>query len=584
LEESRLMDTDAPRPPGPAAPTPLATAATHAPSVAGSLSGALRAVSGMTFLSRLFGLVRDVLLVRIFGDSAIGSAFSAAFTIPNTFRRLFGEGALSAAFIPEYTQAHKSDPARAGSLASLTILVLTIVTSALCLLIQLALVAVIIFAPHDADRSLSLWLTIAMLPFMPLVCIAAILAGMLQVHGRFAASAAGPVVLNAFIIAVGMHAILTGTKGGPITAFALAGATVLSGLTQVLWFRKLLRANVTWTRAFAPAREAAARMFRKFIPVVIGMGTLQINTFLDMLITMWPIWVGPTVMGLTYPMDDASASILAFTQRLYQFPLGVFGIAVATAAFPLLARHADEPGKFADVIRRGLRLSLFIGLPASLGLIAVRTDLTTTLFGGGSADTGFSAAGLERSAFVLLAYAPGVWAYSINHVLTRSFYARGDTATPMRVSIAMVFINLLLNLSLIWSMKEAGLALATSLTAMLQCLILGVILRSRLRSDPRAAAADAARENLHLLDGPTARAMIRTAIASAIMFAGVLLLLHFWSSIFPAALAPHTPERWRDHAFRLICATAVGAALFAGASLALRLPELRWLLSPRSAR
>jgi peptidoglycan biosynthesis protein MviN/MurJ (putative lipid II flippase) len=138
----------------------------------------------------------------------------------------------------------------------------------------------------------------------------------------------------------------------------------------------------------------------------------------------------------------------------------------------------------------------------------------------------------------------------------------------------------MLNLSLIWSMKEAGLAMATSLTAMLQCIILGLILRGRLRTDPRGVAGD----NLHLLDAPTARAMIRTAIASAIMFLGVLALLHFWSSIVPAALAPHSPERWRDHAFRLLCATAIGGGLFAGASLALRLPELRWILSPRSAR
>jgi putative peptidoglycan lipid II flippase len=203
-----------------------------------------------------------------------------------------------------------------------------------------------------------------------------------------------------------------------------------------------------WTRDFAAAAPAGRTVLQRFGPVALGLGTLQLNTFLDTLIAMWPTWVGPTILGAAYPLDEASNVILSLTARLYQFPLGVFGIAIASAAFPLLARHADNPPLFIETLRRGIRLSLFVGLPASAGLVLVRSDITSVLFGHGS--KGFSVEGLERSAAVLLGFAPAVWAYSLNHVLTRGFYARGDTRTPMRVSIAVMLLNLGLNVSLIW--------------------------------------------------------------------------------------------------------------------------------------
>src|SRR5262245_18012329 len=121
-------------------------------------------------------------------------------------------------------------------------------------------------------------------------------------------------------------------------------------------------------------------MLKRFFPVLIGMGTLQINMFLATAITMWPIWVGPTLWGLAYPLDKGSTVVLSNAERLYQFPLGVFGIAVATAIFPLLSRHADEPAHFAQTLRRGLRLSLFIGLPSSIGLFLVRLDAIDVLY------------------------------------------------------------------------------------------------------------------------------------------------------------------------------------------------------------
>jgi putative peptidoglycan lipid II flippase len=411
----------------------------------------------------------------VFQDTAIGSAFATAFAIPNMFRRLFGEGALSAAFIPIYTQAQRDGAPEADRLASLTVAILGAVTGAITLVVEVVLLCILFLTPGTPDRDLSVQLIMVMLPFMPLICIVATLAGMLQVHGKFAAASSGPLILNAFMVAVGGYLLATHQHGSAVTAFIMGVATVGSAVTQLLWFLRLLRPHVAWTIDYRAAVPRARLMLRRFVPVAVGLGTLQINAFLDILISMFPIWFGPTLLGYAYPLDGKSAIILTTAQRLYQFPLGVFGIAVATAVFPMLARHAHEPEHFTDTLRRGLRLSFFIGLPASVGLLLVRLDATAVLFSGGT--SGFSADGVLRTAAAVAGFAPGVWAYSLNHVLTRAFYAQGDTRTPMKIAVAMVGLNLVLNLTLIWWLREAGLAWSTSISATVQCAVLVVAAR-----------------------------------------------------------------------------------------------------------
>jgi len=523
----------------------------------GGLAGAVRTVSGITFLSRLGGLFREVLMARVFGDTALGSAFAAAFAIPNMFRRLFGEGALSAAFLPEYTGAEKADPAHAQRFASLTVGSLAIFTCLLTAVIEIALLLTLWLVPHSPDRDLSLRLIMVMLPFMPFICIAAILGGMLQVHGRFGPPASGPLVLNGFIIGVGLWHVWQGTIGDRSTAYALGIATTLSGVSQAAWFMFLLRRHVRWTRAFGDARDRARRMVRRMVPVLVGLGTLQVNSLVDQLVAMWPIWIGPMFLGFHYPLDPASGIILSAGQRLYQFPLGVFGIAVATAVFPVLSRQADEPEHFAVTLRRGVRLSLFIGLPASVGVLLVRHDAMSVFYSFDS--RGFSAGGIARGAAVLLGYAPAIWAYSLNQLFSRAFYARGDTVTPMKVALGMVALNLALNWTLIWWLGEAGLAWSTSISATVQCLLLGWLCRSRL-----GAAT---------LDSETAAGIARVALAAAVMGAAVWTTLHF---LGPA-------QHWKGHALRLGAACGVGLISYPLLSVALRVTELRWLLHRSAA-
>jgi putative peptidoglycan lipid II flippase len=528
-----------------------------------ALGRAVQAVFSVTLLSRIGGLARDVIVGRLFGDTALGSAFAAAFAIPNTFRRLFGEGALSAAFIPLYTKAARDgDPQRADQFASLTLTWLGLITGLLTVLIEAVLLLVLWRVAGDPDRDLSIRLIMVMLPFMPLICLTALLAGMLQVHGRFAASASGPLLLNGFMIVLGGYFLLTNQLAGPGVAYALGAATVASGLTQTVWFAFLLRRHARFTTDTAPARAEGRLLLRRFFPVLLGLGTIQISALIDTLIAMWPIWVGPTVLGHAYPLDERSNIILAAMQRLYQFPLGVFGIAVATAAFPLLSRHAAEgeagSQRFLETLRRGLRLSLFIGLPASVGLIVVRHDIAATLYGGGGA-SGFSAEGLARSAAVLMGYAPAIWAYSLNHVLTRAFYARGDTATPTRISIAMVLLGLLLSLLLIWPLREAGMAWSTSIIATAQCSLLAWLLARRM--------------GVRLIDRELLVAGARIGAAVMVMTVACVVL---------AALLPEA-TRWRDHALRLTLLTGTGAASYGLAAFVLRAPEWRWLITRRAA-
>lgn len=523
-----------------------------------ALAGAVRAVSGVTLLSRLGGLVRDVLVVLVFGDTAVGSAFWAGFAIPNMFRRLFGEGALSAAFIPEYAGTDKADPAAAQRFASLTVAALAAVTSILTAVIELGLLAALWLLPADADRELSIRLIMVMFPFMPFICVTAILGGMLQVHGRFGPAASGPLVLNGFMIAVSLWHLLTGSVGENATAYTLGVATTLSGLTQAVWFVILLRPHVRWTRAWDEARPRAKRMLARMIPVLIGTGSMQLGSLMDTLVAMWPTWVGATLLGFVYPLDEGSNSILAAAQRLYQFPLGVFGIAVATAVFPTLSRQADDAGQFGETLRRGLRLSLFIGLPASVGLLLVRHDVMPVLFHFGN--RGFSADGLLRAAAVLAGYAPAIWAYSLNQLFTRAFYAKGDMATPMRVGIATVVLNALLTWALIWPLREAGMGWSTSFAATAQCLTLAWLAHRRL--------------GITLLDRPALEGIARLVLLAALMGAAVWAV----QTILPAAAS------WRQHALRLASACASGALVYPVLSLLLRAPELRWILHRAPAR
>lgn len=507
-----------------------------------------RTVGGLTLISRVFGLGRDLVTVRVFGDTAVGSAFAAAFAIPNMFRRLFGEGALSAAFIPEYTRMSDDDPAKADAFASLTIGLLAMVTGVITIIIELALLLAVVMSADNPDRAYSLKLVMVMLPFMPMICVAAILGGMLQSHGRFGPWAAAPILLNICIIGASVPFFFVVNADAASWAYPIGIAAVFSAVLQVLWSMWALRGRVKWTRGVSSAKSEARLMLGRMVPVIIGLGTLQLNTFVDTLIAMYPNWVGPTFFGHDYPLDESSNAILFYAQRLYQFPLGVFGIAVATAAFPALSRVAGDKERFSEMLNRGVRLSLYIGLPASVGLLVVGGALVRVLYSGFG--DGFSESGILRASTVLVGYSVAVWAYSLNQLYTRAFYAQGDTRTPMRIALVMVGINISLNFTLIWWFREAGLAWSTAICAILQMIFL-------------ARASGRKTSGVNALGRPV-----------WLMLAGSLFM---GLGIYGIAQVWDIPSQWSMQLLRVLAICAIGAAFYLIWSILWKMEEPRWI-------
>lgn len=539
---------------------PAPTRASRRHDAGGGFVAAARTVAGVTALSRVFGLVRDAVCSRIFGAGPVWSAFAFAFVIPNLFRRLFGEGALAAAFIPEYARLREQDPPLADRFASATTALLLLLLAGLTLLGELLLLTLLRTLEFDQAGALAIRLTMVMLPFMPLVCMTALLGGVLQTHDRFAPTAAAPILLNVGMIG---GALLGGALLGAAletTAMLVAIGVVLAGVAQVAWSLHALRGRMRWTRVFDGARAPLRTLLKRMGPSVVALGALQLSTLIDALIASWPILVGPTItlplLGeRAYPLDEASNAVLFFTQRLYQFPLGVFGVALATAVFPALARAARDAPLFGATLARGVRLALFIGIPASVGLIAVRTDLARVILGGGL----FGASDVQRVSLTLLGYAPGVWAYATTQVYTRSFFALGDTLTPMRVALITVGANLILNLALIWPLGEAGLAWSTSITGAGQCLALALLARRRAHAD-------------HSVLWRSAGWTCALAAAMALALAGASLV---WPS-------PASPA-WAISLLRLLTLVALGGGVFVALALAASRPELRWLAQRRTA-
>ncbi len=509
-----------------------------------------RTVAGLTLVSRVTGLARDAVLSRAFGAGGLMDAFFFAFMIPNLFRRLFGEGALAAAFLPVYSRLRDDDPDAARRVASVVLGRLMILLGAAVAVAEGLLIA--IDALHAAPDPLPLRLMMIMLPYMPLVCAVALLGAILQVHGRFGPTAAAPIILNlAMIAAATLGGLAFATDRAAVILVAIA--VVLAGGLQVGWSLAALRDDRVWIRDRSGVDAHVRAIMRTAGPMILGLGVLQLNTFFDGVIASYPTTVGATIFGVDYPLDEGAMASLSFAQRLYQFPLGVFGIAVATAIFPELAKAAQDDDAFGDIVRRGLRLVVFIGLPASVGLILVARPLTAVLLQGGE----FTADDAARVAFVLTGYAPAVWAYSMIHVLTRAFYARDDSMTPVKVAIAMVALNLALNCTLIWTpLREAGLAWSTAICAMIQ-----VIALARLTSAKHGVGPDRT----------VWMSWSKTALAVALMT----------GALFACGLILDDAPTWTAAAVRLAVLTAIGAGVMFAAARGLGMPEWRWALGRR---
>ncbi|MFP4560218.1 MAG: murein biosynthesis integral membrane protein MurJ [Thiohalorhabdus sp.] len=421
-------------------------------------------ISAMTLISRILGFVRDMVLARVFGAGMATDAFFVAFKLPNFFRRMFGEGAFATAFVPVFTEyrEQRSGEELQGLLAAVSGVLAVVVAAVTLLGMAAAPLLVWGLAPGFGDDPEKMALTADLLritfPYLFLISLVALAGGVLNTFGRFAAPAFTPVLLNvAMILAAGVAAPYFEV---PIAALAWG---VLAGGVLQLGFQWpfLRRLGMAVRPRFRPGHPGVRRIARLMGPSMLSVSVAQISVLIDTI--------------LASLLAGGSVSYLYYADRLVQFPLGLFGIALGTAILPTLSRLVSQ-GRDADygvTLDRALRMILTIGAPATAGLVLLGYPILATLFQYGEFDASATAA----TYWALAAYALGLMAFIGVKVLAPAFYSRQDTRTPVRIAVVALLANIVLNLALIGPLAHAGLALATSLASFLNA---GLLLRTLL--------------------------------------------------------------------------------------------------------
>ncbi len=414
-------------------------------------------ISLLTVVSRVLGLLRDSLTAGIFGAGAFTSAFITAYRLPNLFRRLLGEGSLTAAFLPTLQEAlHERGRPGAFALLNKVVSWLVVVT---CGLVGLAM---IIFSqsrrfPAQGEKwYLAADLTVILFPYLAFVCIAAAFNAALNVFERFTEPALSPIWLNlAWIAALGGAGLhFAHTPLGEmhwLCAGVLVGGFLQMSVPAVVLMREGWRPRFDF--ALSPqVREIAALM----APGFFGSAIYQVNIF---------------VAGvLAYAVSDSAATLLFYANRLMELPIGVFAIAVSTVVYPLIARHAVERkfAAMAEDYRKGIRLILVINVPAALGLALLSKPIIGVLFQHGE----FKADDTHAMAPILALFAIGMPFFSVVNLTVRAFYALKDTKTPVRIAAVDFVVNLVLSLVLMRRFGAPGLVLASTTAIIVQTLLL----------------------------------------------------------------------------------------------------------------
>jgi putative peptidoglycan lipid II flippase len=527
-------------------------------------------IAGCTLTSRVTGLIRDMLLVHAFGAAWALDAFFYAFQLPNLFRRLFGEGALAAVFVPTFTRALEAEgrPA-AWQVLARTLALLTVTIVVVIMVIEGIVLAIWLLNP-DVDR-LILGLTALMLPFMLTICVVALLSSILNCVGSFVPAALMPVVLNLVMIAgIAWLGPAIGGDDPQQQTFGVAISVLAAGALQlVLLVPVLRRQGVTLGWSLQTRDPHVREMSRKMLPVLFGQGVLLIGTFLDAQIcVLFTHTGGPLVahvfgVSFDYPLAEGALSAITVAQRLYQFPLGVLGISLAVAALPTfsrLATHRDWAGWTGEVTRT-LRLAVFVGLLTGGLMIALAEPIVRLLF----EYRNFDAADTARSARVMRFYGLGMWAFCAQHIILRGFYSVGDVRTPVKISCVLVPINLALSLVLIWfeGIRESAFAISTSTTSTLAVLVGLKLLQRKTETQliGRSALWAAAR-------------MLAAAVVSALV---VLGLRRLWGSSLAESVDLAVFRRVVD----TLGALVLGCGVFLALTALLRLPETRLVLRYR---
>lgn len=409
-------------------------------------------VGGWTLVSRILGFARDMLIAAFIGTGPIADAFFVALKLPNLFRRLFGEGAFNAAFIPAFTGLlHTEGASAARRFAEEAFAVMAFWLGLLTItgeifMPQLMIVLAPGFAETPEKFALAVTLSRITFPYLILICLAALVSGVLNGLERFTAASASYVLFNIISIAC----MLWMTPYVPTVGHALSWGVTISGVAQLGLLMLAVRRGGMALHIPRPRMTPQMRLLmRRMAPGLVGAGVTQLNLTVDVIIASL--------------LPPGTVSVLYFADRVQQLPLGVIGTAVGTALLPMLSRQvrAGEAALAIGTLNRAIEYGLFLTLPAAAALTVCAQPVMLVLFGRGA----FDMESVRLSSQALAAYALGLPAFVLVKILAPAFFARGDTSMPVKIGVGSVVLNLCLNVAFMAPLAHIGPALATSLAA-----------------------------------------------------------------------------------------------------------------------
>ncbi|MGU9951718.1 MAG: murein biosynthesis integral membrane protein MurJ [Gammaproteobacteria bacterium WSBS_2016_MAG_OTU1] len=457
---------------------------------------AFLSVSGWTFGARILGLVRDVTLASIFGAGALMDAFFAAYRLPNTLRRFTAEGALTQAFVPVYRQSYTKNRETAALFAGDLLFILTAALSILTAIVMFAAPHIIlVLAPGLEETAAAASMLRIVFPYIVLISMVALFAGMLNAVGRFRAAAAMPMILNICLIAAALWLAPRLSVSINALAFGVLGGGVLQLLFMIFCIRRAgLSPQIRPRRPTAQILTALKRMGLSSL----GAGAAQINILIN--------------LGIASLLPAGSISWLYYADRLMELPAGMLGAALATVALPALS--GSNPQQSRAILDTTLRLAILLAMPAAVGLAVLASPIVNVLFMHGA----FSTHDAEMTTLAVIAYSIGTIGLVAIRPLAAAFFSRGDAATPAKTAAGGLLFTQLLNVILIYLLQwnHAGLALSIGLGATFNALLLFYLLRRRQWYTP--------------MDGW--RRLLAAVVAAAVAMAAVLWLVQpaadFW--------------------------------------------------------
>jgi putative peptidoglycan lipid II flippase len=429
-------------------------------------------------LSRTLGLLRDVATAAAFGMSAGGimDAFVAAFRLPDVARRFFGDGSLGVSFIPVFAQVWHDDRKKAWTLLSVTLFWVFVYLFGFVLAGELLCWIGIRYFHPEGRVFLTAHLVSLLLPYLILICMAAICSAALQALGRFTISTLVPPILNVIWLLGLLVIIPLYTKEPEKQCYLLTICILIAGIIQfAIHLPSLRKHGFRFHLNFSAVAPEVKKIFENFFPKIFGLTSIHLNVLTATCIAWFfsggveqPMrWLGGMFM---YPLRPGSAAAIYYSERMYEFPQGLIGLAIAMAIYPLLSRHAAQKDfkALSDDLTLGLRIQFMLAVPAGCGLMLLADSLVHLFFQRGA----FSAADTIRTGDMVFWFATGIWAFCALPIIVRAFYTLGDIRTPCQQGLLGLLLNIVLGLWLIFPMQEQGLALAMSLTAAIQSILL----------------------------------------------------------------------------------------------------------------